>query len=40
MNWLTVDYWEQSDLLADHIVRLIDNYSDVQNRLMACATVG
>lgn len=35
MNWLTVDYWERSDLLADHIVRLIDNYGDVQNLLIA-----
>jgi glycosyltransferase involved in cell wall biosynthesis len=33
-SWLTVGYWEQSDLLAEHTVRLIDNYIDVQKRLI------
>jgi hypothetical protein len=34
VSWLTVGYWEQSDLLAEHVVRLIDNYVDVQKLLI------
>ena len=33
-KWMTVDYWEQSDLICDRLCELISNYAAVQNLLI------
>ena len=33
-KWLTIDYWEQSDLICDRLCELINNYAAVQNLLI------
>ena len=33
-RWMTVDYWEQSDLICDRLCELISNYAAVQNLLI------
>jgi hypothetical protein len=33
-KWLTIDYWEQSDLICDRLCELTSNYAAVQNLLV------
>jgi hypothetical protein len=33
-RWLTIDYWEQSDLICDRLCELTSNYAAVQNLLI------
>jgi hypothetical protein len=33
-KWMTVDYWEQSDLICDRLCEMISNYAAVQNLLI------
>jgi hypothetical protein len=33
-RWMSVDYWEQSDLICDRLCELISNYAAVQNLLI------
>ena len=33
-EWMSIDYWEQSDLICDRLCELISNYAAVQNLLI------